>query len=77
MTIAAQKKLLSDISVIMNTLGKDRPRKIHLFASAQASFCMALGKNYMPNAHHGVVLHNYSRQRGYDWSVIYEDDQIS
>lgn len=77
MTIAAQKKLLNDISIIINTFGKDRQRKIHLFASAQASFCLALGKNYMPNAHHGVVLHNYAKNDGYDWSVTYDDGEIS
>lgn len=73
----AQRALLNDISVLLRGLSGDRDRKIHLFAAAQASFCIALGKSYMDNAHGTIVLHNYNHEiRGYDWSVQFNRGEL-
>jgi hypothetical protein len=66
---AVQRTLLNDISRLLRAMGSNG-RKVHFFAAAQSSFCIALGKSYMDNAHGTVVLHNYNhRIEGYDWSV--------
>lgn len=66
---ALQRTLLDDISRLLRALSSDG-RKVHIFAAAQSSFCIALGKSYMDNAHGTLVLYNYNHNiEGYDWSV--------
>jgi len=74
---AMQRALLNDISRLLRALGSDE-RKVHLFVSAQSSFCIALGKSYMDNAHGSIVLHNYNHKiEGYDWSVGFYRGKLS
>jgi len=68
-----QGELLSELSVILNLLGKNRPR-VHLFVAAQASMCINIGKCYQDNVHPELVLYNYTRGQGYNWSVSYNQE---
>lgn len=71
-----QKDLLNELSVIMGSLSSSK-KKIHLFVSAQASFCINIGKSYMKNAHGTLVLHNYNNKEGtYDWSIEFSQGNI-
>jgi len=71
-----QQKLLSELSVILNVLGKNRQR-VHLFVSAQASMCINIGKCYQDNVHPELVLYSYTRDQGYNWSISYNQGKLS
>jgi len=71
-----QEKLLSELTVILNTLSKGGQR-VHLFVAAQASMCINLGKCYQDNAHGILELYSYSRDHGYNWSITYNQGAFS
>jgi hypothetical protein len=75
----SQKRLLNELSLLFNQIYKSKGvEKIHLFVSAQASMTIALGLNYMDNAHGVIVLHNYDNQiKSYNWSIIFSKGTIS
>jgi len=73
---AIQEKLLSELTVILNLLSKNRQR-VHLFVAAQASMCINIGKCYQDNAHGTLELYNYTRDQGYNWSISYNQGEFS
>lgn len=75
----SQKELLNELSLLFNQIYKSRGvQKIHLFVSAQASMTIALGLNYMDNAHGVIVLHNYDNQaKTYNWSIAFNKGEVA
>jgi len=71
-----QEKLLSELTVILNTLSK-RSQRVHLFVSAQASMCINLGKCYQDNVHAPLQLYSYTRDQGYNWSISFDQGTFS
>jgi len=71
-----QRQLLSELTVVLNLLSKNRQR-VHLFVAAQASMCINLGKCYQDNAHASLELYNYTRDQGYSWSISYNQGAFS
>ncbi len=76
--IETQKQLLDELSVLFNRIHKNKGmEKIHLFVSAQASMTIALGRQYMDNAHGKLVLHNYDNAlREYSWTISFNKGDI-
>jgi hypothetical protein len=74
----SQKELLNELSLLFNQIYKSEGvQKIHLFVSAQASMTIALGLNYMDNAHGVIVLHNYDNEaKAYTWSIVFNKGEI-
>ena len=72
---SSQEKLLSELTVILNTLSKNSQR-VHLFVAAQASVCINLGKCYQDNAHASLELYNYTHNQGYNWSISYNQGTV-
>lgn len=65
----SQKILLNELSKYVS-LFADNNKKIHLFVSAQSSFCINFGKSYMNNSHGSLLLHNYdSVTKKYNWYI--------
>jgi len=75
----SQKELLNELSLLFNHISKSKGvQKIHLFVSAQASMTIALGLNYMDNAHGIIVLHNYDNQaKTYNWSIAFNKGTVT
>ena len=76
--VETQKQLLDELSVLFNRIHKNLGmEKIHLFVSAQASMTVALGRQYMDNAHGKLVLHNYDNAlREYSWTITFNKGDI-
>lgn len=70
----SQNDLLKELSQYIEKLSQNK--KVCLFVSAQASFCLNMGRTYMDNAHGTVVLYNYSRNDGHNWSIEFNNSII-
>jgi len=64
-----QQSLINELLQIIQALSKN-DKKIHLFISAQASFCVNFGKRYQDNVTGAIVLHNYDGEsKQYNWAI--------
>ncbi|WP_041958060.1 SAVED domain-containing protein [Sulfurospirillum arsenophilum] len=70
----SQDDLLKELSQYIERLSQHK--KVCLFVSAQASFCLNMGRTYMDNSHGTVVLYNYNRDEGYNWSIEFNNSII-
>ncbi len=71
-----QKSLIDQLTNIMGELS-NKKTKIHLFASARASFCIKLGTYYMPQTYPIIVLYNYNKEtKKRDWSIELKNSRI-
>lgn len=73
---ALQEQLLSELSVVLNILGKNANR-IHLFVAAQSSMCINIGKCYQDNVYGSLELYSYTKDQGYNWSITYNQGAFS
>ncbi|WP_419619992.1 SAVED domain-containing protein, partial [Thiolapillus sp.] len=71
-----QEQLLSELSVVLNILGKNANR-IHLFVAAQSSMCINIGKCYQDNVYGSLELYSYTKDQGYNWSITYNQGAFS
>ena len=72
-----QASLLNNLTEIIAKLS-NKKKKIHLFVSARASFCINLGTYYMPRTHSSFVLHNYNNtDKERDWFILLENGEVS
>lgn len=68
-----QDLLIKQLIHIMGELSNTKKR-IHLFVSARASFCINLGRAFMPRTHSTVILYNYSKDtKDRDWAIQLKD----
>jgi len=64
-----QQFLIDELLQFIQKLSKNGKR-IHLFVSAQTSFCINLGKRYQDNVTGTVILHNYDAGlKSYTWGI--------
>lgn len=71
-----QEDLISEILQYIHKLGKNGKR-VHLFVSAQASFCVNLGKKYQDNVSGTVLLHNYDAEaKEYSWNIEFNQGEV-
>ncbi len=64
-----QQSLIDELLQFIQKLSKN-DKKIHLFVSAQTSFCINLGKRYQDNVTGIIVLHNYDAgSKSYNWVI--------
>lgn len=70
----SQNDLLKELSQYIEQLSRNK--KVCLFVSAQTSFCINMGRTYMDNSHGTVVLYNYNRDLGYNWSIEFNNSII-
>lgn len=69
-----QQALIDELLQFIQRLSK-QGKRIHLFVSAQASFCVNFGKRYQDNVIGTVVLHNYNASiKTYDWYIEFNKD---
>lgn len=72
-----QDLLIKQLVHIMGELSNTKQR-IHLFVSARASFCINLGRAFMPRTHSTVILYNYSNDtKDRDWAIQLKDRQLT
>lgn len=72
-----QQSLIDELLQFIQRLSQNG-KTIHLFVSAQASFCVNLGKRYQNNVTGEIVLHNYnSESKLYDWSIKFNRGNVS
>lgn len=71
----SQNDLLKELSTYIEKLSRNK--KVCLFVSAQASFCINMGRTYMDNSHGTIVLYNYKRKEGHNWSIEFNNDVIN
>lgn len=72
-----QQSLIDELLQFFQRLSQNG-KTIHLFVSAQASFCVNLGRRYQDNVTGKIVLHNYnSENKLYDWSIKFNRGEIS
>lgn len=71
-----QDLLIRQLIHIMGELSNTKKR-IHLFVSARASFCIKLGMAFMPRTHGTVILHNYNKDtKQRDWAIQLKDGKL-
>jgi hypothetical protein len=64
-----QVALLTQLNDIIAELS-NKKKKIHLFVSARASFCINFGTYYMPRTYSTLILHNYdNKTQERNWSI--------
>ncbi len=64
-----QQSLIDELLQFIQKLSK-KDKRIHLFVSAQTSFCINLGKRYQDNVTGTIVLHNYDAgSKSYNWDI--------
>ncbi|MDN5109562.1 SAVED domain-containing protein [Aliarcobacter butzleri] len=72
-----QQSLIDELLQFIQSLSQNG-KTIHLFVSAQASFCVNLGRRYQDNVTGKIVLHNYnSENKLYDWSIKFNRGNVS
>lgn len=72
-----QDLLIRQLIHIMGELSNTKKR-IHLFVSARASFCIKLGMSFMPRTHGTVILHNYNKDtKERDWAIQLKDGKLT
>ena len=72
-----QQSLIDELLQFIQRLSQNG-KTIHLFVSAQASFCVNLGRRYQDNVTGEIVLHNYnSENKFYDWSIKFNRGNVS
>lgn len=72
----SQSSLLKELSQYIEKLS--RKKTVCLFVSAQSSFCLNLGKNYMDNSHGKLKIYNYDRNSGLqNWFIEFNNGEIS
>lgn len=68
-----QQSLINELLQLIQKLSKNN-KKIHLFVSAQTSFCVNLGKRYQDNVTGNIILHNYdAHSKSYNWEIEVEN----
>lgn len=71
-----QQALITEIFQYIHKL-RQNGKRIHLFVSAQASFCVNLGKRYQNNVTGTLVLHNYNaQQKKYNWNIQFDKGDV-
>lgn len=75
MNLESQKTLLDELALIIDEF-KSVGKNVHLFVSAQASFCVNMGKRYQDNTMHDVNLYNYYNGVR-DWYITYDKGVVS
>jgi len=74
-----QISLLDEIMLYIDRL-KNANKDMHLFVSAQASFCVNLGKRYQDNIMGKIYLHNFvqtNEGRERDWYITFNRGDVS
>lgn len=74
----AQVALLDEIALYIDKF-KSAKKDVHLFVSAQASFCINLGKRYQDNTMGTIHLYNFNGDdeiRKYDWYITFNKGEI-
>lgn len=72
-----QQSLIDELLQFIQRLSQNG-KTIHLFVSAQASFCVNLGRRYQDNVTGEIILHNYnSENKLYDWSIKFSRGNVS
>lgn len=68
----SQGSLLKELSQYIEQLSRNKT--VCLFVSAQASFCINLGKSYMDNSHGVLKIYNYDRKSGLqNWFIKFNN----
>ena len=74
-----QISLLDEITLFIDRI-KNVNKEVHLIVSAQASFCVNLGKRYQDNIMGSVHLHNFVQTeegRERDWYITFNRGDVS
>lgn len=72
-----QENLISEILQYIHRLSQNG-KVVHLFVSAQASFCVNLGKRYQDNATGTIILYNYDNSlKTYTWKIEFNKGNVA
>lgn len=77
--IRSQSSLLNELTIYIDSI-KSVNKKVHLFVSAQASFCIRLGKRYQDKTMGEICIHNFSGSdngRVYDWHISFNQGKAN
>lgn len=75
--IQSQTALLNELALYIDKF-KSAGKNVHLFVSAQASFCINMGKRYQDNTMGAIHVYNFDNDsRKYNWFITFNKGNVT